>query len=281
MSGEKSRPALVGIKMRIYNKLKLVLFLLFALNLGVQTQTQPDQAGRFSDLSLEITSPERSYMLLQPIPVIFRLGNNTNKNISGHATFRFSCNAVEMFVRDPSGHVQKIEPLSLFRARCITRDSNISPRTQIEYTELLSLDLNRYFVSSGNFALQAVLHSNAGPDIVRSPWLTISIDEPQGTDLAAYEFLKEGTDVSRAFNRHETDEQGTFFEAFSANYPDSPYAPYIQYNLAGHYLFVGDFNKAKVKLDKLKSLKYFVFSTRVDEMLKELATKQKTSPGKP
>lgn len=259
--------------MKIVNKLTLLLFLLFAINANAQTQTQ---VGRFSDLSLEITSAKGSYIPLEPIPVIFRLSNNTNQIIRGHATFRFSCNAVEMLVRNPNGQVQKINPLSLFRARCISRDGNIPPRAQTQYTELLTLDLNRYFVSTGTYGLQAVFRSNTGPDIVRSPWLAISITEPQGSNLAAYEFLKQGTDISRAFNRHETEEQRTFFEAFLTNYADTPYAPYIQLNLAEHYMFVGDITNAKTKLEKLRAKKDFVFSSRVTELQKELETKQRT-----
>ena len=75
---------------------------------------------------------------------------------------------------------------------------------------------------------------------------------------------------------HETDEQRTFFEAFLANYSNTLYAPYIQLNLAEYYLFVNDVNKAKAKLDVLKANKDFIFSSRVDELQKEMEIKQKS-----
>ncbi|HMJ08549.1 MAG TPA: hypothetical protein VK468_06070 [Pyrinomonadaceae bacterium] len=262
--------------MKIVDKLALLLFLVSATSWNVLAQAGPNQTGRFSDLSLKITSPRESYLLLEPIPVIFQLRNNTNGPIAGHGSFRFSCSAVEMFVRNPMGQIQTIRPLSLYKARCVSKDHNIPPRAQTQYTELLNLDLNRYFVSTGIYGIQAVFHSANGPELVRSPWLTISVTQPEGNSLAAYEFLKQGTDLSRVFVRHETEEQRTFFEAFLANYADSPYSPYIRFNLAEYYMFSGDWDKAKAKLNNLSSVEDFVFASKVAEMLKGLETKQKS-----
>ncbi len=253
------------------------LLLTFLLLVAVaHMRAQAVESFRFSDLTLRIATTKPAYVLLEPVPLVFELKNNTGGPIRGSASFRFSCSGVKIFVRHPDGEVREVRLLSLFKARCISREGVISPQQAVQDTQILTLDLDRHFPVPGNYGIQAVAHDRSGtPETISSQWITISFHGTEGANHAAYEFLKEGIDVSRLYQLPETDEQRTYFEAFLANFSDSPYAPYIQYNLARYYVLVGDLEKANIKLEKLKSLKDFVLSPQVDELQNELERKRK------
>jgi len=254
--------------------LYICLFLITALNLPAQGSVTKN--ARFTELSLEIRSTKEVFVQLEPIPIIFKLSNNTNHSILGHGSFRFSSNFVSIFMKSPDGSTQEITPLSLDRILSVGKEVLIPPQTQVERSELLKLDLNRYFTVPGIYKLQALFKSRSGLDVIRSSWLAVTITEPHGANLAAYKFLKQGTNVARVYRMHETDEQRNFFEAFVANYENTLYAPYIQMNLAEYYVFAGDFTNAKTKLEKLKGVKDFVFAPEVVRLIKEVGARQRS-----
>ncbi len=263
------------VNMRKFKRLLFLCVFIAVLGVNILAQGSSTPDGRFSDLTVEISSTKQTFIPLEPIPIVFRLANNTNIPIRGHSSFRFSSNFVELFVRNHQGIVRKIEPLSLNRIFSVGKEVLFPSGATVQQSELLKLELNRHFPSTGNYTLQAVFRSRSGADTIKSNWLAISISELQGANLAAYEYLKQGTDISKGFNIPETVEQATFFESFVSSFPDTPYSSYIQVNLAGYYYWNGDFEKARSNLQKLKTLKNFVLASRVLELQREIEAKEK------
>jgi hypothetical protein len=261
----------MGMKRIIALIVGQILFITASLNIYAQITSV--QTTKFSDLTLEISLTKQSFVKLEPIPIIFKLSNNTNQTITGRISLRFTSNYLEILVQNPNGEIKKITPLSLNRVYSVSKDSTIPPGSQGQHTELLKLDLNRHFPTVGNYKLQAVLRGRNEQEAIRTNWLPITITEPQGANFAAYKFLKQGTDVAKLYESPETDQQWNFFEAFAASYPDSPYTNYLRFNLAEHYLWKGEDKKARELLEKLKLGKDFVFSAKVDEYLRKLNTK--------
>ncbi len=243
---------------------------------NIYTQATSTESQSFAKLGLSISTSKTTFVPLEPIPIKFSLRNETDKSISGHASLRFVSNFVEIFLRSAGEpNVRKIDPLSRDRVRSIGRNTLIPPGAVIEHTELMSIDLDKYFLNPGVYEMRASFKNRGSSEKIQSDWVTITITEPQGIDRAALEFLKTGPDLSNLYSGNNTEEQKDYLESFLANYAESSYSPYISLRLAGFYVWCGELDKAKPKLNKLKELKNFARANEVDEYLKELERKSK------
>ena len=70
-------------------KIFSLLLLVAALFLGPQ-QRPTSTTGQLKEFTLTVTTPQRSYLELQPIPVLISLKNETNRPLMGHSAFSFS-----------------------------------------------------------------------------------------------------------------------------------------------------------------------------------------------
>lgn len=253
-------------------KIELIVAIIVFIvsNYNIYAQNSSAQVGKFADLTLKISSTKSSFNKLEPIPIVFELSNRTTQNIFGHGTFYFSSNYVEVFVQNEAGEAQKIKPLSSYRGRFIGEESSINSGARIEHTELLILELEKYFPTAGNYKLQAVFRSKKSIESIKTNWLSITINRPQGADLAAYEFFKQGIDTSRVYESIENDEQLNFLETFVINYPNSPYTDYLKFIVAEKYLYKSEHKKAKEMLEKLINNKDFIFAQKAKIRLGEV-----------
>ncbi|MBK9163080.1 MAG: hypothetical protein IPM21_04085 [Acidobacteria bacterium] len=250
--------------------LSFSLPVLLSLSLTLKTQKYASAHEGFEGLSLQISSSKQSFVQLEPIPIIFKLRNNTNREIVGHANFRFSCNTVEIYVRDAQRAERKIKQLSTYRSRCVGTESPIPDGAHIDGFDVLKLDLLRYFDLPGHYQIRAVLKSTTSDANARSGWYDVTIAAPLANDLDALTFLQEETDTGRVFSEIDSKEREMIFEDFLAKYPDSPYSPYIRLNLAERHTFSGNRQNALVALEQLESVQNFIYAPRVKELLRSL-----------
>lgn len=256
--------------MKTVRYLSFSLPLLLAVSLMLKTQKHASAQEGFEGLSLQISSSKQSFVQLEPIPIIFKLRNNTNREIVGHANFRFSCNTVEIYVRDAQRAERKIKQLSMHRSRCVGTESPIPDGAHIDGFDVLKLDLLRYFDLPGHYQIRAVLKSTTSDANARSGWYDVFITAPLANDLDALTFLKQKTDTGRVFTEIDSKEKEIIFEDFLAKYPDSPYSPYIRLNLAERHTFSGRTQNAVAALEQLQSVENFIYVPRVKELLRSL-----------
>ncbi len=66
----------------------------------------------FTALTLTATIPDRTYALLEPIPIRLRLVNTTSQTANGHAALNFSDEHVRVFIRPENGEGDWVQNLS-------------------------------------------------------------------------------------------------------------------------------------------------------------------------
>lgn len=251
------------MKIKIYLATLLIIFVIS----GLQTFAQN---GKFSDLTLEILTTQPSFVQLEPIPILFKVSNLTDKNVPSHGTFDFSGGYVQINIRQPNGQIRSINSLSMERARTIAVEKFLPPQSHFEKTQVISLGLNSIFPEVGRYGIQAVFLGKDHQEAIRSAWLNVDILQPTGVNLAALDFLEKQTNIVTVFEE-VNDENIQTLESFISSYPESDYAPYVRFLLANHYLFEEENDKAKTHLVALESKKDFVYSSKVKENLAKVA----------
>jgi hypothetical protein len=232
----------------------------------------PD-SGQFSELTLEISATKPSFVPLEPIPITLKLSNRTNNIIGGHGSLHFSEGYVDIFVQTSSGQIRKFEQLAFERVSSIGGLQNIKPQARAEVTQVLSMGLDRYLPSPGNYKLRAVLKNRRPGEETRSNWIDIRITEPTDLNLGAYEFLREKP--SDAMFLHTISREGSkdALEDFVRRFPNTSYTDYALYLLAEYYFYQNDHGRAKEFLNQLDNKPDFVFADKVDQYLKKLSEK--------
>jgi hypothetical protein len=249
----------------------IAIFLLISLISSANAQkAQSIVETGFNSLSLTIELSKNTFVPLEPIPIKFTLKNNTNAIITTHGNFDFNSNYVKFTLTNPDGSMSNIEKLSLFNCRCITKDGHLPPGEMIEAQRLLDFDLQRYFDRAGTYKIKATFGNLDGSRSIESGWITFSISQPTGNDLAAYEFLKKQKNLTTFLSDYDQ-ESFPNQKAFLGSFPDSAYTDYVRFLVSGYYLFEKNYNAAQEQLLKLKENKNFVYSDKVNDQLKEIS----------
>jgi hypothetical protein len=251
----------------------LVFCLLIPLS-GLFAQRNEISIGRFTDLSLRLSTTKLRFLPNEPIPVNLELINETRSPILGHSSLRFTSGFVEVKLRNPAGNEREVKPLSLDRVFSVGKESSILPGTHLLYSELLKLDLMRHFPATGIYNMQVEFKSRDRRTSVRSNWINIEIVQPSLVEIEALQFLKKIMDVGTIYTAPNVAKNLESYAIFVERFADTPYTPYIRLHLASYYKLVGLPDKALVQIDALQNLKDFPLSTRVMEIREELMKKQ-------
>ncbi len=253
----------------------MICFLIsfFGMTFVIQAQKALPQNGEFRELSLQINSSASNFVPLEPIPVTFTLQNKTNLSIWGHAAFDFNLRYLEILVQKPDGSVQKIDALSSLIGRTLVKNGLLPPGAKIVKTEVLDNQLERYFGEPGQYKIKAVFNSLEHSQKIDSIWLSFTISEPTGENLAAYTLLKEQKNLSTVFfdiGIVDSEKEVQFLERLIVMYPESSYSDYARYVLSGHYLATNQNEKAEEMLNELGKKKNFVYSSEVINKLLQI-----------
>lgn len=249
------------------NKTTIALYLLCTMFLVSNAESQTPQ---FRELTLNMSPTKTGFVPLEPIPLRFVLENRTDAGIPVRGGLGFRCSSLRLFVERPDGSVVSPEQLSPFLARCLPTEKAFPSGARYETVEVLTFPLERYFNQLGRYRIRASFKSTNGSQTIWSSWSPLEIVQPIGTNLAAYDFLKENVGKLSTFfssyDRESVEDAKTFISIF----PDSVYSDYVRYPLAGYYTFNQEPAKAREQLLKLRGKENFPYSKDVDEQLQKL-----------
>lgn len=243
------------------------LFLMLGLP-AMARQDSTTKVGSFSDLTLALSTPKTTYVRAEPIPLSISLTNRTSQSITGHSAIGFRAHRVRLYVTS-QGQSKKIETLTDRHSLTEVSPVTMPPGKSFDVQELLYIDLEKSFSEPGSYEIQAVLSDAEGHHETRSAPLTITMGEPEGVDLAAYEFLKKQGRLSRLFN--DTTKRPTRIELqrFVTEFADSSYGDYARIVLGVEYSLDGEQKKAIEQLTVVAKKTNSSFAREAAEYLKK------------
>lgn len=239
-------------------------------------QNDASEVGKFSELTLEISSKKNRFVRLEPIPVTFTLSNQTEREIPGHTSLSLGSKYLDLYIQHDGGEMQKIEyPAKEPRYFGVT-PRNIKQGERFNRRHLISLQLDQLFPAAGVYRLQVVFQDDKLKEMIKSNIIDIKIVEPTGVDLEAFNYLSTQVDASDFFEgviRPSPEKVSEFVDRFG----DSSYAPYAIYQLGQFHFIRGDYPEATRMLGKLAGQPDFVFSEQVLDYLNKSKDKPKAN----
>jgi hypothetical protein len=267
--------------MKRLKTLCLTIIALFLIQLGLsqvfrgQQANPPDMQGRFSELTLTLSSTKANFVQLEPIPFIISLQNQTDKPIMGHKALDFSLNHVEVYTRNQQEETTRVPDLSLIRNLLVVHDNPILPDQGYSTTQLLELDLARVFPQTGTYQLKVVIGNANWSETVESNYITVNILAPQGIDRKAFDYIKKSSYAEFLYGADVTNDAKyrQELEQFASKFSESVYGNYATFLLAKYYFYSGQNEKAYERFDRLAKKPNFVYAEKVREYLTKLENK--------
>ena len=255
----------------------LFVSLAFVLLISASTTAQRADWYGFKDLTLEIATPKRSYLQLQPVPLILTLSNRTDRVLNGHAALQFSAHYVRLSVRREGADWREAGQVTGLYAMVYPQARAMSPGDKFTANEILAFRTEEIFPGPGTYELKARLRCSDGSQLVESQPITIRIREPEGQDLEAYNFLREQTKPElffTGFGSVRDNRAEETLETFVTQFSDTAYGDYATY-LLGQVRFVKkDFTSARAQFERLANNRDFVFADRVRDYLAKIDRKE-------
>jgi hypothetical protein len=257
------------------NKLSLVFVVAVLLGTAVLASVSVSRKGyaqepaTSSSLTFTMTPAQQNVLLLEPIVLRFGLANNTEQPLPMKGFI--ALHTIKLHIKKPSGEVITPEHLSNGSSGSVfflNQSTEYKPGAEKKWNEHLEYNLGEYFDEVGEYQIKAT-YDNA-PQSLSTDWVSLSVEQPTGADVRAYEFLKEGE--KRVFQNGKKDNRLAFIQRF----PDSRYADYSRY-FAARGLAGNNADQAIELLQGLQGKDGFVFAVDAENKLKELkASKEKT-----
>lgn len=201
---------------------------------GPLSAQTPPPATAFRSLTLTLSVPARSFLLLEPVPLTITLENRTAEPVAAHAALSFSDGAVAVLVQpegSPAYRVARLSPVAIYsRITPLTLPSGYKQAS----TEPLIVELPKVLPTPGKYAIQAILR-NLNGDEIRSNVVSIEVTQPAGQDQLAYLFLIDSFDANDFFigagvaGKRELYDA---YDAFARTYQGTVYADYANLSLA-------------------------------------------------
>jgi hypothetical protein len=241
----------------------LVLLVKASNPLTIQPQDRSQQATGFSNLTLDITTTKEAFLQLEPIPIILTLSNKKSHAITGHSALNFSDGRIELFVSRVDGEKIKIQNLSPEKAHVRVGPISIEPGETHQSKQLVAMDLDKIFPEPGSYQIEAVLHGIDWEEETKSNPLTIQINQPDGVDSQAFDYIRSEGNPSLFFTGIEmggSKKAQIALERFVSNFDKSAYGDYASFLLGKFYFYGKEYEKAKMHLDKLAKKTKFIFA---------------------
>ena len=253
----------------------IVCALLVILSKQIVSNTVKAQ-NELPKLSMEISSDQDSYLQAEPISINVKLSNRTNQPISWRGYLGVGPN-FNFLVRDTNGVKPPWEGWKI-AAGIYSILRVMPPGEQIQQDVLLDHGLSQVlFPRPGRYDLQfefVYRTDSEGSQQVKilSNSISITINEPQGKDLQAYEYLKGPLEQARRQPNVRTLAQ--IEQEFVDRYSNTVYAKYIIFQLANTYQTLGEDEKAFRELCKISGQNFYYSKDvqkkvyRIDEKLR-------------
>ena len=261
--------------MRLKNSFVSLLILL-AISAATTTAQQRDWSG-FKDLTFEVTTPKKSYLQLQPVPLTLTLSNQTDRVLKGHSALRFYANLVKVWTRAEGAEWREIDQLTLLRALIHVNARAMNPGDKFTVTEVLNLQIEKTFPQPGTYDLKAVIMSADGRQTVESRPIRIRIEAPEGVDLEAYNFLHAHTNTEYFYTgftlvRNKTAQET--LETFVAKFEETAYGNDARFLLGQLRFATRDYEAARLQFERLAKTPDFALAASAKEYLAKIQIKQ-------
>lgn len=243
-----------------FRRVGVVAALAVLLNawVGSSSAQAPPSSTGFQSLTLTLSIPARTFLLLEPVPLTLTLENRTAEPVVAHAALGFSDRAVELFVQPEGLPAYRVDRLSPVAIRGRITPLTLPPGYRRVSTEPLLVSLQKVFPAAGKYTIQAVLHDLKG-DEIRSNVASIEVLQPAGLEQVAYhsilesghaDFFFAGADAAGDAERYEE------YETFARIFDGTVYADYANLSL-------GQLNEARGQIDTAR--KFFSSETKRSE----------------
>lgn len=236
------------------------------------TEKPSSEVQPFTDLTLEISAPEKILLSLQPIPIAIMQSNKTNKPILGYKSVGFNGSPLYIYVQKSGGNSERvlITPLTPVSGFYVVTNAKLAPDESYEAKELITIGLHKYFPEPGTYELQAVLANDDRTQFIESNKVTIEIQMPTGADRNAYNLIKNSSFQDFLFSGAKFDKMKDTLETLIAMHPNSPYAKSSAFLLGETYFELKQYPRALVNLIRLENDKEFIFAEKVKKYLAEI-----------
>jgi hypothetical protein len=264
MSGEKPGALRGGFMNK--SILLLTLFLLFNFSALAQ--------NRFEELTFAFDVLKTKVLPLEPIPFRLTVKNNTGAPATVDTALSFSTNSVTLEIKKPNGKTVAPTQLSYLLGRSISFPKELAPADSIDVNQVFDFKLQTYFGKPGEYQVRATFRNKAGKSI-RSGWVPLTVEEPTGTELSAFEYISK---------KSQRDPGGMLFTSWKPEdleqlillHPRSPYADYARYGLGLLYESWQENDKAEGHFRQIQD-STFVHTEDVKERLKKLEHKKNSA----
>lgn len=257
------RYGLVGVLVGI-----AMLILIPAWMIASPNPQAPVSQSGFTSLTLTLSVPARSFLLLEPVPLTLSLENRTREPIVGHTALGFNEWHLEIFIHPPGAPAYRVQALSSVMIRISVDPVTLPPGYRQVSTEPLTQELGEVFPVPGKYGIQAVLHGLNG-DQIRSNIASLQVIQPAGLDRLAHQFLVDSGKADSFFVGPATPgiSESTRliyseYEGFARRYHGTPYADYAS-------LALGRLHEARKEIDIAR--KFFSNVTKRNEYASQKA----------
>ena len=237
---------------------------------GSQERTD---VGSFRELTLSLTVAERTFLVLEPIPLTLRLANHTGRDAYGHPALQFSAGRVEIRIQPEGRGASRVQQLSVTPELVGVRPGIFRPGEAHQVTELLEVDLDKILPRPGRYSIQAVLTGTDSNDVVVSNVATIVLREPTATEHLAQDFIK-GSGAARYFFTGLMDEQFSLplrLEEVASGFAGSVFADYANLRLGEMNAARGNVDAARAHFARVATKSDFLLARRASAALKQLS----------
>jgi len=235
-----------------------------------QTSAQNVEYRPFTDLSLKISVPGRAPLLLQPIPIVLKLNNQTNQPIMGPASVEFNRCRINLYVQKVGSDKREEILLSSYTPFVLFKDVPIPARTDYQAKEWLAVGLNKYFPDAGMYELQAVLTNADGSQQIQSNKIYLQIETPSGIDRDVYQLIKNSKSPDYFFDGGGFKKVKDTLDDIAIRYPNSAYTQGANFMLGKANFYRKDYQKALKHLQKLENDSNFIHNEKVRKHLDEI-----------
>ena len=250
----------------------------------VPQQRPASTTGQLKDFTLTVTTPQRSYLELEPIPIVITLKNETNRPLMGHSLFYFDASYFHLFVHREDG-THDLGGLSTYIADYNATHREFRPGEEAKKTQCLDVRLSKAFPKPGKYKLTAELRSLDGSPAVSSQPFEVEIVAPQGVEAEALKFIRTNGDPDYFFtgiqrHRRPAIMEPSVVENFLALYGDTAYADDATYLLGEIQFAKREYLKARTIFQGLAKQPDYPFAGDVAQFL-QLIDRELDKQGRP
>lgn len=253
-----------------------IIICIMATSWFQQLQLTPIKAQSQAQLTLMINTSQNKYVQLEPVPLNFRLLNQSTIPITWNGIPMLGGRDIDILARTTNGN----------EVRWSGKRNNIDgvvdtevmqPEKSKETNNLIDEEIaDKLFPQPGRYQVRVEFNyldlSNGQQQNITivSNSILIDIDEARGNNRRAYDYLKQI--YKPANNGGNITEIIRLQKYFTDNFSNSVYWTYLTYKLANTYLLVGDYEKAEHEFLKISEIDFY-YSKQVEKKFELLSRK--------